>query len=102
MFAIRRTLNTVKNTTRVVSTRQFGASHGHGPHVPPFYNKLGWSCLFFTWVWIMYRAKQDKGTAFGLYAPWLEEHHHEPKVNFNNTDYSDGMPESEVEEHEEH
>jgi hypothetical protein len=55
--------------------------HGHGhhdePHVPEFYDKLGRGCLIFAYLWIFYRIKEDKGQLFGLYKPWLDEHHHE-------------------------
>lgn len=55
--------------------------HGHGhsdePHVPEFYDKLGKGCLIAAYLWIFYRFKQDKGQLFGIYKPWLDEHHHE-------------------------
>lgn len=57
-----------------------GHGHGHGhhePHVPEFYGKLGKFCLVSTYLWFFYRLKQDNGQLFGLYQPWLHEHHHE-------------------------
>ena len=59
-----------------------GHDHGHGhghdePHVPEFYDKLGRGCLIVCYLWIFYRVKEDKGQLFGMYKPWLDEHHHE-------------------------
>ncbi len=77
-----------------------GHGHGHGhhePHVPEFYGKLGKFCLVSTYLWFFYRLKQDNGQLFGLYQPWLHEHHHE-HLNFIDAGAGD-MPE--LEEHEE-
>lgn len=78
MFA-RRTFQKFANNINLVK-RSMG-SHGHGhhhePHVPQFYDKLGKSFLLFAYLWILYRAKEDKGQLLGFYKPWLHEHEHE-------------------------
>jgi hypothetical protein len=56
----------LRRAARVVniSRRTFGADHGHhhhGPHVPEFYDRLAYSCLTVCFLWIMYRAKENKG-----------------------------------------
>ncbi len=51
--------------------------HHDEPHVPEFYDKLGKGCLIVAYLWIFYRVKEDKGQLFGMYKPWLDEHHHE-------------------------
>jgi hypothetical protein len=75
-----------RNYTRT-SRPLFGGSGGHHgghdePHVPEFHAKLGKALMCFTFLWIFYRAKQDKGQLFGLYYPWLDEHEHEEEFKF--------------------
>lgn len=61
-----------------VVAKRHGSSggHGHGPHVPEFYDKLGKCCLVSAFFWIFYRAKDNKGQILGWYLPWLHEHDH--------------------------
>lgn len=58
--------------------RHMGGGHGasHGPHIPEGYAKIGKFVLVSGFFWIMYRAKENRGQLFGLYAPWLDEHEH--------------------------
>lgn len=80
-----------------------GHGHGHGhhePHVPEFYDKLGKACLIVTYLWVMYRFKEDKGQFFGLYQPWLHEHHHEHLHYELGSEHGDTMPTLAEEEHE--
>ena len=69
----------MKMRSRVQQTRRgfAGGNDHHGPHVPEGYKMLGDGVLLVGWLWIMYRLKKDNGLLFGLYKPWLEEHHHE-------------------------
>lgn len=83
--------------------KNFGSDHGHndhhhGPHVPVFYDKLAKFCLVTTYLWIMYRIKEDKGQIFGYYKPWLDEHHHE-HLHFIEED-PDKIPSLEEENHD--
>ena len=87
---------------RQTQRRAFGAGgghgHGHGPHVPEFHDKLGKFCLVSAFFWIMYRAKENKGQLFGLYAPWLHEHEHDHLHFVEGGDQGDSMPT--LEEHD--
>ena len=59
------------------TTRKMGGGVGAGgPHVPEGYDKLGQLVLVSAFFWIMFRARENKGQLFGLYAPWLHEHDH--------------------------
>jgi len=61
-----------------MTVRRMGGGGGaHGPQVPQGYALLGKGVLVSGFFWIMYRAKENKGQLFGLYAPWLDEHDHE-------------------------
>lgn len=85
----------------LVISKRFGSSGGHhGPHVPEFHDKLGQFVLVTGFVWIMYRARENKGQLFGLYEPWLHEHHHEHHHYVKGGENGDSMPT--LEEHEEH
>ena len=85
----RRGLNNLSATIGRFS-RKFGGSshgdgHGHGHedfHVPEFHAKLGKVVLVTTYLWILYRFKEDRGQIFGLYKPWLYEHHNERTILF--------------------
>lgn len=79
-----------------------GHGHGHSePHAPEGYAKLGKACLIACYLWIFYRAQQDKGQLFGFYLPWLHEHEHEHEPVFQEAgDLGDTMP-TVVEEEEE-
>jgi hypothetical protein len=37
----------------------------------------------------MYQARENKGQLFGLYQPWLHEHHHD-HVHYEQEDLSNG------------
>ena len=92
--------------------RNFGAGHGgghhHGSHsseyggihlhVPAFYDNLGKGCLIITYLWIMYRFKEDGAQLFGLYKPWLHPHDH-LHIHFVDKELGDTMPEIEDEDH---
>ena len=52
-----------------VQKRSMGGGGGGGPHEPLGYKKLGNFCMVSMFVWIMYRAKENKGQLFGLYLP---------------------------------
>jgi hypothetical protein len=89
--------------------RNFGSGGGHGgpghhePHIPVFHDRLGKFCLVSAFVWIFYRAKENKGQLFGLYHPWLHEHEHEHFHFVESGDHGDTMPvlhNSHGEEHE--
>jgi hypothetical protein len=98
--------------------RKFGADHhghGHGSHsteyggihlhVPQFYDNLGKGCLIVTYLWIMYRFKEDGAQLFGFYKPWLHPHEH-VHYHFVETDVDtmpvlNGEDEHDDEEHEE-
>lgn len=69
---------TVKNLSNI-SRRQFASGHGHvhGPHVPEAHALVGKCLLIMTYLWVMYRLKEDKGQLFGFYKPWLHEHEHD-------------------------
>ena len=57
--------------------RKMGGGGGAaGPHVPEGYDKLGKLVLVSAFFWIFYRARENKGQLFGLYAPWLDVHDH--------------------------
>lgn len=76
-----------KNSTHSLTVQRFGSSsgghHAHDePHIPVFHARLGKSCLIATYLWIMYRIKEDKGQSFGLYQPWLHEHEHGPSLQY--------------------
>jgi hypothetical protein len=83
-----RYLNQQKNSFKKMNliNVRFGSSHGHGhhhePHVPEGYAMVGKFCLITCYLWVMYRLKEDKGQLFGLYQPWLHEHHHE-HIHYN-------------------
>lgn len=78
-----------------------GGGHGHGgPHVPEFHDQLGKFCLVSAFLWIMYRAKENKGQLFGLYQPWLHEHEHVHIHYHEGGESGDSMPT--IEEEEEH
>ena len=74
------TLSKASKIRTMVQKRNFGGhgdGHGHhGPHIPVFHDNLGKFCLVSAFVWIFYRAKENKGQLFGWYAPWLHEHEH--------------------------
>ena len=49
----------------------------------------------------MYRAKENKGQLFGLYAPWLHEHDHAHLHYAQDGDEGDTMPTLEQAEEDE-
>jgi hypothetical protein len=92
---IRKSLGHSSSARSVLSLRKyirpsrpvFGGGGGHQgghdePHIPVGHARLGKALMCFTFLWIFYRAKQDKGQLFGLYYPWLDEHEHEPEFKF--------------------
>ena len=83
----------------LVSRRNMGG--GGGPSVPEGYDKLGQFCLVSAFFWIMYRAKENKGQLFGLYAPWLHEHDHAHLHYAQDGDEGDTMPTLEQAEEDE-
>lgn len=106
---ISRGLFSLPNTTgKIVQRRRFGGhggGHGdhHGPHIPEFHDNLGKFCLVSAFLWIFYRAKENKGQIFGWYAPWLHEHEHLHLHYVEGGDVGDSMPTlSEADEHEDH
>lgn len=108
-------MNVFRRVNRFTPLRQFGKSAlpvaprrymgggggGNEPHVPEFHDKLGKFCLTLTFLWIFYRAKENRGQLFGMYLPWLDNHHH-AHLHFVNSETNDTMPQlSEHEEEEE-
>lgn len=80
------------------SSHDHGHGHGHGPqelHVPEFHAKLAKAVLLTTYLWILYRFKEDRGQILGLYKPWLHEHHH---VHYHFGDEEEHEHEDEEEE----
>lgn len=87
MFRIfRQAPRVAKQATQV---RKMGGGH-HGPdyvtnglkhtdiiHSPEPYNSVGKGLLVLTFLWVFYRAKENKGQIFGLYYPWLDTHGHD-------------------------
>ena len=77
------------------SSNGHGHGHGHGHedfHVPEFHAKLGKVVLVSTYLWILYRFKEDRGQIFGIYKPWLHEHHHEHLHYTESENEGDSMP----------
>jgi hypothetical protein len=92
---------------QLVQKRCFGGHGGHGgPHIPEFHDNLGKFCLVSAFLWIFFRAKENKGQIFGWYLPWLHEHEHLHLHYMEGGDVGDSMPtlnddDEEEEEHEE-
>jgi hypothetical protein len=80
--------------------KRFSGGHDpyHEPHVPEFHGRLSQILLISTFLWVMYRAKEDNGKIIGMNLPWNDAHHHH--------DVGDTMSvlneEEEHEEEEEH
>lgn len=78
----RRGFNNLSAVVGRFSRKFGGSSHGHGDghaqelHVPEFHAKLAKALLLTTYLWILYRFKEDRGQILGLYKPWLHEHKH--------------------------
>ena len=54
-----------KSTVPVAPRRYMGGGGGNNePHVPEFHDKLGKFCLTMTFLWIFYRAKENRGQLF--------------------------------------
>ena len=54
-----------KSTVPVAPRRYMGGGGGNNePHVPEFHDKLGKFCLTLTFLWIFYRAKENRGQLF--------------------------------------
>eukprot|EP00607_Mallomonas_marina_P009958 CAMPEP_0182420850 /NCGR_PEP_ID=MMETSP1167-20130531/5935_1 /TAXON_ID=2988 /ORGANISM="Mallomonas Sp, Strain CCMP3275" /LENGTH=91 /DNA_ID=CAMNT_0024597353 /DNA_START=148 /DNA_END=423 /DNA_ORIENTATION=+ len=77
--------------------RYFGAGGHHEPHFPVFYDNLGKGMLIACFLWIFYRAKENKGQLFGFNLPWLEGHEHEHH-HFVQQGLGDAMPQLAEEE----
>ena len=80
-----------RSRQHLVSRRNMGGGAG-GPSVPEGYDKLGQFCLVSAFFLFMYRAKENKGQLFGLYAPWLHEHDHAHLHYAQDGDEGDTMP----------
>ena len=67
-------LRRLARKTVSLSKRSMGSGHGHheGPHVPVFYNNLGYSMLTLCFFWIMYRAKENKGQLLVGYSSLID------------------------------
>ena len=75
--------------------------HGHKsePTVPIFHDRLGRGILLTTFLWIMFRAKENNGNMFGFNLPWLQPH--EVHEHFKYVDSDElGKPPTLVEEEE--
>lgn len=89
--------------------RRFSGGHDpyHEPTVPEFHGRLSQIMLISTFLWIMYRAKEDNGKIIGMNLPWNEAHEHHEHLSFEVAgDVGDTMSilieEEEHEEEEEH
>jgi hypothetical protein len=76
----------------LVVSKRFASGGNNGPQIPEFHDKLGQFVLVTGFVWIMYRARENKGQLFGLYEPWLHEHHHVHHHYVKGGDDGDSMP----------
>lgn len=65
-----------RRQTITIPSRKMGGGGGGEPHIPEGYNTIGKWLSVSAFFWIFYRAKENKGQLFGLYAPWLDEHDH--------------------------
>jgi len=88
--------------------RQFSSGHhdahhhSHEPHISKGHTQVGKALLVGTYLWVLFKLKQDNGQLFGLYRPWLHEHEHEHEINFVGGETESDMPLlSEGEHHEE-
>jgi hypothetical protein len=107
---IKKCININSHLNRRIARSFGGASHGSGahghghdePHAPEGHKKVGSVFLIFTYFWVMYRLKEDKGQLFGLYYPWLDEHEHEHNEHkFSEVEFGGGVPERiEPEDHD--
>jgi hypothetical protein len=61
-----------------------GSAAGHeGPHVSKPHYYASKFLLVTTYLWIMYRFKEDNGQLLGQYEPWKHPHvHEEPLYRF--------------------
>lgn len=98
-----------RNSSKPLS-RKFSAGHGHSgePTVPEFHDKVSKGMLMVTYLWILYRIKDDNGKIFGFNLPWFEAHEDHEHLSFEIAgDIGDTMPvlkeeeEHDEEEHEE-
>lgn len=68
-------------TSRRLGNKFNFSAHGHDHHkpsIPVFHDRLGKGILILTYLWIMYRFKEDNGKMFGYNLPWDAPHddHH--------------------------
>jgi dolichol kinase len=54
----------ISSAPRLNLTRNFGSHGGQGPHFSVFHDRLGKVFLVATFLWIFYRAKENKGQLF--------------------------------------
>ena len=90
-------------------TKRFSGGHDpyHEPHVPEFHDRLSQVMLISTFLWVMYRTKEDNGKIIGKNLPWDEAHEDHEHLSFEiDGDVGDKMSilkeEEEHEEEEEH
>ncbi|CAM9121392.1 unnamed protein product [Heterosigma akashiwo] len=89
--------------------RRMGGASATGPmhfHVSPVHKWTGEIFCTVTWLWMLYRAKQDGLVVLGIEHPWDHAHHADPHKEYAyETDEVGGvptLPEGEEDEHEHH
>lgn len=91
-----------------MKNRKFSAANNRmEPEVPIYHDRAGQFLLIFTYLWIFFKARENKGQLLGLYSPWLHPHEHEEHEHFEHAgDHGDNMPtlgeEGEEHEHDDH